>query len=604
MTRRHEKRWLSAAECAARTGLTVRALRVYEREGLLSPGRSEKGWRRYGPAELARLNTVTSLKALGLTLEQIRQVLAANPPPLTQILDMQIEAWSAKHAAAERTLRLLEVARSRAASRSLSLEELCELVRTLEASRSPGTQGPNAIFRRLLDEFLAADEERAWHAWWAEHPEDLTALVSTAGLVRTLFADIEQLARRDPDASSAAAQALIARHNEILARSGARERTLRLTQWNPSITAKLCAMWPTATLPHLGLAEASGPPLLSPQGLAFFATALELSAPAQACRELACDVNKLLRRHNDPTSPQADSARARLGVICQSHGLGDPYIYVQWLRCIAYLYPTDAGTSIDEAAWAFLARALESAEPSAGSELRGLNSWLDALTATDSPAYVMQGVPVVPLRDCVVYPRMVIALLAGRPKTVRAAEMALRGDRRVVLVTQREPQINDPTAGDLHVIGTKAHILDVITIPGGLKIRVKGMTRAQVDRVHEHEHLSADITVLTDTAGDDNGNLEMLRNAVITRLDEYARVNGWPPEHPLLPRPQTHVLTSVLARFSRLDAGRLADTIAAHAPLRLAQRQQVLELLDVRQRLEYIDGVTRKLEPAASGPGR
>src|SRR6516164_6848902 len=71
MAKTVDKQWLTAAECAARTGLTVRALRVYEREGLVSPARSEKGWRRYGPAEVARLNTVTTLKALGLTLEQI-----------------------------------------------------------------------------------------------------------------------------------------------------------------------------------------------------------------------------------------------------------------------------------------------------------------------------------------------------------------------------------------------------------------------------------------------------------------------------------------------------------------------------------------------------
>jgi DNA-binding transcriptional MerR regulator len=80
------RKWLTAAECAALTGLTVRALRVYEREGLLNPGRSAKGWRRYGPQDLVRLNTISVMKALGLTLGQIRELLRATNPSLLSVL--------------------------------------------------------------------------------------------------------------------------------------------------------------------------------------------------------------------------------------------------------------------------------------------------------------------------------------------------------------------------------------------------------------------------------------------------------------------------------------------------------------------------------------
>ena len=84
--------FLSAAECARRTGLTVRALRVYERHGLIKPARSGKGWRLYGPSELQRLNIIVTLKTFGMTLAQIRSLLKTSPPPLEGVLEMQIRA--------------------------------------------------------------------------------------------------------------------------------------------------------------------------------------------------------------------------------------------------------------------------------------------------------------------------------------------------------------------------------------------------------------------------------------------------------------------------------------------------------------------------------
>ncbi|HET7134024.1 MAG TPA: MerR family transcriptional regulator, partial [Gammaproteobacteria bacterium] len=122
---------LNAAECARRTGLTVRALRVYERAGLLKPPRSPNGWRLYGPAEIERLNIITALKGFGLTLAQIRKSFGSSPPALAAVLDMQLKTWAARRLAAERAVARLQAASARLRMRAnLSVEELCELMRS------------------------------------------------------------------------------------------------------------------------------------------------------------------------------------------------------------------------------------------------------------------------------------------------------------------------------------------------------------------------------------------------------------------------------------------------------------------------------------------
>src|SRR5262245_16034246 len=130
--------WLSAAECALRTGLTVRALRVYENYGLIKPGRSAAGWRRYGAQELLELNQIALLKVLGLTLTQIRD-LTRRPsfPSLRQLLELQLGAWKERRAEAERGQAVAEAAlRQLEAGRSLSVDELCSLIRSFEMSTS------------------------------------------------------------------------------------------------------------------------------------------------------------------------------------------------------------------------------------------------------------------------------------------------------------------------------------------------------------------------------------------------------------------------------------------------------------------------------------
>jgi DNA-binding transcriptional MerR regulator len=134
---------LSAADCASRTGLTVRALRVYEEFGLIAPRRSAGGWRQYGPHDLVKLNTIALLKTAGLSLAQIGEVTcsSAGEPTLQQILAIQLDTWKRRRADAERGQAIAEAALGRLrADQSLSVDELCNLIRSLEMTQSqPGT---------------------------------------------------------------------------------------------------------------------------------------------------------------------------------------------------------------------------------------------------------------------------------------------------------------------------------------------------------------------------------------------------------------------------------------------------------------------------------
>jgi ATP-dependent Lon protease len=227
----------------------------------------------------------------------------------------------------------------------------------------------------------------------------------------------------------------------------------------------------------------------------------------------------------------------------------------------------------------------------------------------------VERVPIMPLRDVVVYPGIVIPIFAGRQKTIRAAELAMSGDKRVMLVTQRQWDVNEPTADDLYPIGTLANVLEewelrktaessaedmsLVTNPPGVtrKILVKGISRAHVDIDRAEDHVSGYVTMLADIEAQSVGALDPLKKAVMTRFEQFARIKGWPPKTWSAP-PGPPALETILGRFGSFDIGKFADTIAAHTPLRLEQKQQVLEMLDVGKRLEYVDAATRELEQA------
>jgi ATP-dependent Lon protease len=201
--------------------------------------------------------------------------------------------------------------------------------------------------------------------------------------------------------------------------------------------------------------------------------------------------------------------------------------------------------------------------------------------STDSPPTVAPakhaGLPVLPLRDVVVYPHMVIPLFVGREKSILAVDAAMKADKRILLIAQKQVDIDDPKLEDLHAFGTVATILQFLKLPDGtLKVLVEGETRAAVTSIHAAEFYSAEIQHLADKEQYDEREMEILQRSVVSQFEQYVKLNKKiPPE----------VLTA-LAGIEQ--PGRLADTVAANMSLKISEKQKVLELTDVRQRLEHV----------------
>jgi ATP-dependent Lon protease len=213
------------------------------------------------------------------------------------------------------------------------------------------------------------------------------------------------------------------------------------------------------------------------------------------------------------------------------------------------------------------------------------------------PESVTESLPVVPLRDVVVYPEIVMPIFLGRPKSVHAVEIAMRADKRVILVTQRRLEIDDPGAEDLYQTGTVAHVLDVSHMPNGsVKVMMKGIARAHIEQLDARDPVAACVSLLRETRPAGGAEVDALRKAMLVRFEQYAKHSGLEAK---LGAAGMLTLADVLATLSRMDAGALADTLATQTPLQLAQKQQVLEMLDVRKRLEYLEAATRELESAS-----
>jgi ATP-dependent Lon protease len=188
--------------------------------------------------------------------------------------------------------------------------------------------------------------------------------------------------------------------------------------------------------------------------------------------------------------------------------------------------------------------------------------------------------PLLPLRDVVVFPHMVIPLFVGRPKSIKALEAAMELDRRIMLVAQKAAAKDEPAPTDMFASGCVSTILQMLKLPDGtVKVLVEGLQRANVNQISDGEaYFSANVTPLDMTVQLASGDseIEALRRAVLQQFDQYVKLNKKiPPE----------ILTSI---SSIDDAGRLADTIAAHLPLKLESKQAVLDLSEVKARLENL----------------
>ena len=186
-----------------------------------------------------------------------------------------------------------------------------------------------------------------------------------------------------------------------------------------------------------------------------------------------------------------------------------------------------------------------------------------------------QIVPVLPLRDVVVYPHMVIPLFVGREKSIKALDIAMANNKQILLVAQTSAELNDPSMDEIHRIGTLSTILQLLKLPDGtIKVLVEGSERANViEFIENDEYLSAEIRLLVAGTQIDERELEVLTRSVMNLFDQYVKLNKKvPPE----------ILTS-LAGID--DPARLADTIAAHMSLKLDEKQKILEIEDVQSRL-------------------
>lgn len=186
--------------------------------------------------------------------------------------------------------------------------------------------------------------------------------------------------------------------------------------------------------------------------------------------------------------------------------------------------------------------------------------------------------PLLPLRDVVVFPHMVIPLFVGRPKSIKALELAMAAERRIMLVAQKTAAKDEPSVTDMFDVGCVSTILQMLKLPDGtVKVLVEGQQRATVNRVDDAEtHFTANVTpietidVKLTAKGEKTPEIEALRRVVMQQFDQYVKLNKKiPPE--------------ILSSISSIDdPGRLADTIAAHLPLKLENKQVILDLSDIK----------------------
>ena len=198
------------------------------------------------------------------------------------------------------------------------------------------------------------------------------------------------------------------------------------------------------------------------------------------------------------------------------------------------------------------------------------------MSTANDPVTTAQ-LPLLPLRDVVVFPHMVIPLFVGRPKSIKALETAMEAGKSIVLVAQKSAAKDEPTPEDMYAVGAVANILQMLKLPDGtVKVLVEGTQRARIDSIidlktHygvESTPVAADNEITPET--------EALRRTLVAQFDQYVKLNKKiPPE--------------ILTSLGGIDEpGRLADTIAAHLPLKLEQKQEVLEMFEAKKRLEHL----------------
>ena len=203
------------------------------------------------------------------------------------------------------------------------------------------------------------------------------------------------------------------------------------------------------------------------------------------------------------------------------------------------------------------------------------------MTAENRQSDLLEGqpmlVPVLPLRDVVVYPHMVIPLFVGRDKSIKALDHGMQAGKQILLVAQKSPETDDPGEKDMHRVGTLSTILQLLKLPDGtVKVLVEGGDRAKIQQITDGPYFSAQVTVMRPHGQYDEREVDVLMRSALSLFDQYVKLNKKiPPE--------------ILTSLAGIDSpGRLADTVAAHMQLKLDEKQKILEIEDVRERLEHV----------------
>lgn len=188
--------------------------------------------------------------------------------------------------------------------------------------------------------------------------------------------------------------------------------------------------------------------------------------------------------------------------------------------------------------------------------------------------------PALPLRDVVVYPHMVIPLFVGREKSIEALDKAMGGNKQILLVAQKSAADDEPHEEDIYTLGTLSNILQLLKLPDGtIKVLVEGSSRAKIQSFMETDGCFTATAQLLDSTYKDERELDVMSRSALNQFDQYTKLNKKiPPE-----------VVSSLTSID--DASRLADTIAAHMAIKIGEKQHVLELIDISERLEYLIGL-------------
>ncbi|HFC91536.1 MAG TPA: AAA family ATPase, partial [Leucothrix mucor] len=195
-----------------------------------------------------------------------------------------------------------------------------------------------------------------------------------------------------------------------------------------------------------------------------------------------------------------------------------------------------------------------------------------------SEANIIKNIPILTLRDVVVYPYMVIPLFVGREKSIKALDMAMDNGKQILLVAQKSAEVDDPDADDIYSVATLATILQLLKLPDGtLKVLVEGVERISILNTSlDAGYLTADVEVIAIDENDEDRKLELLSRMLVNQFEKYVKLNKKIP-------------TEVLSSLSSIDEpARLADTVASHLNLKVAEKQEILEILNVKLRLNKL----------------